>query len=164
KQINGQSVQVYEYRVDNLDIHNSKDLTITPGRHVTFYLNGNIERGGDIIHDCSVAPGSGCQPTDFQIFGYGPAGSYICTNGNRYIDTFILAPNYYAGVAGSGGGQGGFRGAVWVGDWSNGSGCGSNTTNITVVQTADWNAIGLTPRNLPPKLAPASTWERLTLP
>ncbi|HEY9620030.1 MAG TPA: hypothetical protein V6C78_06660, partial [Crinalium sp.] len=26
KQINGQSVQVYEYRVDNLDIHNSKDL------------------------------------------------------------------------------------------------------------------------------------------
>jgi hypothetical protein len=163
--VNGQTVQVYEYDVSNLNIANNKTLTITPGRRVTFYLTGNIERGGDIVHSCDGVPAStGCQPTNFQIFGYGPTGSYICTNGVGYIDAFILAPNYYAGVAGSGGGQGGIRGAVWVGDWSNGSGCGSNTTNITVRQTADWNAIGLTPQNLPPKLAAASTWERQTLP
>ncbi|WP_088893054.1 DUF7305 domain-containing protein [Leptolyngbya ohadii] len=160
KTIRGQAVEVYEYRVDSLDIANNKTLTITPGTRVTFYLSGNIERGGDIEHNCGSNPN--CHPTNFQIFGYGAVGNSICVNGITYIDAFILAPNYEVGVAGSGGGQGGFRGAVWTRDWSNSGGCGSNTSNIVFRQTANWEMIeGIVPQNLPPKLAPISNWERV---
>lgn len=161
---NGRTVEVYEYLINgNLSIPNNSSLTITPGRRVTFYLNGSINSGGNIIHDCSTLPvGSTveCNPTNFQIFGYGPVGSRICINGNRYIDTFILAPNYSAGVAGAGNNSGGIRGSVWVRDWDNGGGCGSNTQNVTVIQTGSWDLMSVMPLNLPPRFAPISTWQR----
>jgi hypothetical protein len=163
RQLNsGQMVQVFEYVLNNLQIAQSSSLTITPGQRITFYLNGNISRGGNIRHDCTTAPvGVRCTPTNFQVFGYGPVGSSICLNGNNYIDMFILAPNYAVGVAGGGGGQGGVRGSVWSREWSNGNSCGSNTSNTTVVQTATWeDMVGLMPQNLPPQVAPISTWQR----
>jgi len=157
---NGRSVQVYEYSIDNLRIPQNGSLTITPGTRVTFYLNGDIDRGGNIVHDCTAAPaGVECRPTNFQIYGYGPVGSTICLNGNNFIDMFILAPNYTVGVAGAGG-DGGIRGSVWVRDWSNGGSCGSNTNNITVLQTADWDLMSVMPLNLPPRFSPASLWQR----
>ncbi|WP_206758188.1 hypothetical protein [Leptolyngbya sp. FACHB-16] len=154
---NGQSVQVYEYLINSLNIPQNGSLTITPGTRVTFYLNGSINRGGNIIHDCTGVPN--CYPTNFQIFGYGPIGSTICLNGNNYIDMFVLAPNYTSGVAGSGG-NGGIRGTAWIKDWSNGAGCGSNTSNITVIQTANWDLMSVMPLNLPPRFSPISTWQR----
>lgn len=162
RQLNsGQMVQVFEYVLSDLQVAQSTNLTITPGQRVTFYLNGDIRRGGNIRHDCSTAPsGVPCNPTDFQVFGYGPPGSSICLNGNNFADMFILAPNYAVGVAGSGGGQGGIRGSVWAGDWSNNSSCGSNTSNVTVQQTANWDMLGLIPTNLPPRFAPISNWQR----
>jgi len=158
---NGETVQVYEYVLNDLQIHQNASLTIRPGRRVTFYLNGDIERGGNIRHDCTTAPpGVYCSPTNFQVYGYGPVGSSICLNGNNYIDMFILAPNYTVGVAGGGGGQGGIRGSVWARDWSTGGSCGSNTSNTTVVQTANWDMLGLVPQNLPPRLGPLRVWQR----
>ena len=156
---------MYEYSVPGaVNLHNNSSLTITPGKKVVFYLDGNIPKGGDINHDCTAynaaSPATLCKPTDFQIFGYGPAGSQICRNGNNYLEAFIFAPNYEVGVAGSGGGAGGIKGSVWINDWSNGSGCGSNTSNIVVEQTANWNELGLKPRNLPPKIAPTALWQR----
>ncbi|MDX2211842.1 MAG: hypothetical protein SFY66_01010 [Oculatellaceae cyanobacterium bins.114] len=160
KVIRGQTYQVYEYDVASLNIANNRSLTIRPGSMVRFYLRGSISRGGDIIHNCTGAS-STCTPTNFQIYGYGPQNSSICLNGNNRIEAFILAPNYSVGVAGTGGGQGGYFGAVWTRNWSNSGSCGSNTSNITVTQTANWDFIDTLPQNLPPKLSPASTWERL---
>lgn len=91
---------VYEYSVSSISIPNNSELVITPGQKVKLYLDGNIASGGDIIHDCASLPT--CQPTDFQIFGYGSTGSEICMSGNNYIEAFIFAPNYAVGVAGSG--------------------------------------------------------------
>ncbi|MBD2459743.1 hypothetical protein H6G89_01685 [Oscillatoria sp. FACHB-1407] len=159
--IRGQTYPIYEYDVNDLNIANNRSLTITPGAMVRFYLRGNIRRGGNINHSC--AGSSTCDPTNFQIYGYGGQNSSICLNGNNRIDAFILAPNYAVGVAGTGGGQGGFFGAVWTRDWSNSGACGSNTSNITVTQLANWDFAPGLPQNLPPKLAPASTWERLDI-
>lgn len=163
--IAGQSVQVYEYWVgSDLKIPQNGSLTITPGRRVTLYLNGSLngKGGGDIFHDCSLA--TGCQPTNFQIFGYGPTGSQICLNGNDRIYAFILGPNYTAGVAGAGN-SGGFYGSVWTKDWSLSGSCGSNTTNAVLRQTANWSIASLGLQTLiVPKLAPARAWERQEIP
>lgn len=158
KTINGQTVSVYEYSVGTLDLAQNANLVITPGARVTLYLDGDIKKGGNIQHNCAGV--ATCNPTDLQIFGYGPSGSSICLNGNGYIEAFILAPNYAVGVAGSGGGQGGIKGAVWAASWNTGGGCGSNTSNIVAVQTANWDVLGLAPKNLPPKIAPLSSWQK----
>lgn len=171
---------VYEYSLTSMDLPNGSSLVISPGKKVKLYLEGNIEKGGDITHNCSTFTSedlnsnglldSGedtnsngvldvCKPTNFQIFGYGPLGSRICMNGNGYIEAFILAPKYTAGAAGTGG-TGGIKGSVWINSWSDAPGCGSNTSNIVITQAASWTDIGLTPRNLSPKIAPISSWQR----
>jgi Tfp pilus assembly protein PilX len=149
---------IYEYSVSSINIPNNSELVITPGQKVRFYLDNGIDDGGNIIHSCTGV--SNCKPTDFQIWGYGASGTEICMNGNNYVEAFIFAPDYAVGVAGSGGGVGGVKGSVWTRDWSNGGGCGSNTSNIVLVQTATWSDLGLTPSNLPPKLGNINTWQR----
>lgn len=164
----GRTVQVYEYWVDeqNFRIPQSSTLNITPGMRVAIYLNGSLNEngGGDIMHDCAGA--TNCYPTNVQIYGYAELPGYrsttasICLNGNDRLYAFVLAPEYTAGVAGAGS-SGGIYGAIWAEDWSLGRGCGSNTQNGVVRQTADWDLSDLiveTP--LPAKLAPISTWER----
>lgn len=167
KTINGRTVQVYEYVVDNLTVKNA-ELTIDPNYKVTFYARGSIGMQGTglIKHSCvdsANRPIAGCAPTDFQIFGYDEIGSnnQICLSGRDKLEAFILAPGYEAGVAGAAGGEGGFRGAVWVGDWGNGGGCGSQTRNSVFEQTASWDSIGLVPQNLPPKITAPSAWQRV---
>ena len=153
---------IYEYSVSSINIPQNSELVVTAGQKVKFYLDNGIANGGNIIHNCTGV--SGCKPTDFQIFGYGASGTEICMNGNNYLETFIFAPNYTVGVAGSGGGAGGVKGSVWTKYWSNGGGCGSNTSNIVVVQTATWNDLGLTPNYLPPKLGNLNNWQRQEVP
>jgi Tfp pilus assembly protein PilX len=148
----------YEYSVSSIDLPNNSELVITPGQKVRFYLDNGIDDGGNIIHNCTGV--SNCKPTDFQIWGYGASGTEICMNGNNYVEAFIFAPDYAVGVAGSGGGTGGVKGSVWTKDWSNGGGCGSNTSNIVLVQTASWNDMGLTPSYLSPSLGEIGKWER----
>ncbi|MBC8120757.1 MAG: hypothetical protein H7Y22_02835 [Gemmatimonadaceae bacterium] len=161
KVVDGQSIQVYEYHIaGDFDIAGSARLTVTPGAKVYFYLDGDIPSpSGDIMHDCGS--NTSCKPTDFHIYGYGPSGSEICTNGVGYIEAFILAPNYSVGVAGSGGGQGGIEGALWANSWSNNGGCGSNTSNIVATQAANWNQLAaFPPQQLPPRVAPLQSWQR----
>jgi len=62
KIINGYKVRVYEYKVTSINLQNKGDtITITPGKRVTFYLEGNISTGGqgEFRHSCSgyVSPG-----------------------------------------------------------------------------------------------------------
>ena len=166
---NGSTVNIYEYCVNKITENGNNSITVTPGQRVSLYLKGNIDGNNEIIHSCLDAsnnPISGCKPADLQIFGYGqPVGGTrpkICLTGNRKIEAFILAPQYTVGVSGSGGGAGGVKGTVWAYDWSNASGCGSNTSNIVVEQTASWGemyGIGL-PQNQPPTLQNISSWQR----
>jgi hypothetical protein len=165
--VNGEPVtiaNVYEYIVDAIDLQSgNKTLTITPGAKVIFYLRGSILRGSELLHECP--PGSTtCKPTNFQIYGYGnipgQTSYQICLIGNDRLEAFILAPNYTAGVAGSGGGAGGIKGSIWTKEWSNSSGCGSNTSNVVAVQGGRWQDLGLQPRNIPPQIKPATNWNQ----
>ncbi|MEA5508632.1 hypothetical protein VB715_02535 [Crocosphaera sp. UHCC 0190] len=165
KTINGQSVQVYEYKVDQINFNSgSHSLTVTPGKQVSLYLQGSmvVKSNSNIIHNCddSGNPISGCKPTDFKIYGYGDNTNTICTAGNKRIEAFIFAPEYTVGTAGTGGGEGGIKGTIWANEWSNGKSCGSNTSNTAVVQTARWEDLGLQPKNTPPELSSTSTWQR----
>jgi Tfp pilus assembly protein PilX len=176
--INGVSSKVYRYNVTSIDLqqgnatmnvrtgdYNPSNGSFNTGQtpiKVYFYLDGNIEKGGDILHGCTTSDGTpinNCKSTDFHIYGYGDSTKQICTNGNNKLEAFIFAPQYTVGAAGAGNG-GGFKGTVWTKNWSNNSGCGSNTSNTTVVQNATWSELGLTPSTLPPRLGNISDWKR----
>ncbi|MBW4641189.1 MAG: hypothetical protein KME05_23835 [Gloeocapsa sp. UFS-A4-WI-NPMV-4B04] len=151
------STGVFEYSVGSITGNNVINIRTTPGIKVKFYLHGNIAKQADFRHNCTSI--AGCDPTDFQIFGYGGSGSSICLNGNGLIDAFIFAPAYSAGVDGNGQ----FRGSVWVNDF-NAPSCSSSSNHLVVVQLASWSSLGLTPQGLPPKLSPLSSWQRQETP
>lgn len=156
---NGQERYVYS-ATDIVRSGGSTTLTITPGQRVVIFLSGDIDKNVEINHTCGSV--SGCLPTNFQIFGTKTSGGEICLNGNRVVDAFILAPTYQAGVAGGGSG-GGINGSIWVNEWSNGAGCGSNSNNVVVRQTANWDELtGLQPDNnlLPTAIQPIRSWNR----
>ncbi len=165
----GATVNIYEYCVNQINASGNNTITITPGQRVTFYLQGVINGNNEMVHECGT--NTSCKPADFQIFAYGQpvmSGStvvsrpQICLNGNRKLEAFILAPQYTIGISGGGGGAGGVKGTVWAYDWSNGGGCGSNTSNIVVEQTASWGdmyGLGL-PQNQPPAIQNLASWQR----
>jgi hypothetical protein len=149
------NVHVYSIAGDITD--NSVTITVTPGEKVIIFLAGSVTGNGfNIDHTCGTTPG--CVATNVQIFGTGTSGE-ICLNGNNIVEAFILAPKYTVGVAGSGN-SGGFKGAIWADTWANGGSCGSNTSNIVLIQTADWDSIGLVPKNLPPYIDTPSSWSK----
>jgi hypothetical protein len=165
KDIDGETVEVYEYAVDS--IASNATITISSGSKVIFYLDGDIAPSGNgtIVHSCTDSNGNpieGCNFTDFQIYGYGDLGSKICLHGNHQLEAFILAPNYTVGIAGSGD-DGGIKGSVWAYDWSTSSSCGSNTENTVVTQTAEWDQMITGSENLPPRIQAVSSWERETV-
>lgn len=145
-------ITAYRYSITAI---NKGNIVITPGQKVIFYLDGNIDKGVDIKHDCTGV--SGCEPTDFQVYGYAANGQ-ICLNGNNALQAFVFAPTYSAGVTGSGN----IQGSVWAKDFGKISNCGSNNASIVVTQDADWNtllSLGLK-FNLPPVISSASSWQR----
>ena len=79
-----------------------------------------------------------------------------CLIGNNELEAFIYAKEYTVGV----GGTGVLRGTIWADAWSTKAGCGSNTANIVVEQTARWSDLGLQPKNTPPLLRNISSWQR----
>ncbi|MBD2293558.1 hypothetical protein H6G06_08665 [Anabaena sphaerica FACHB-251] len=165
----------YVYSVDAI-AQNTK-LNITPGQKVVIFLTGSINANNvTITHNCTGV--TGCKATNFQIFGEATTGNpKICLNGGNYFDAFILAPEYMVGVQGGAGGAGGVNGAVWTKVWGNqgnsanvatgqdgGAGCGSNSSNVVVKQTGDWDQLGgLAPKYMKPTLDPISGWQRKTI-
>lgn len=145
----------FEYSVASADGNSNITITIptTPGLQVRFYLDGNIGKKAEFIHDCTGIPG--CNAADFEIFGYGGSNSTICLNGNGLIDGFIYAPAYRGGVDGNGQ----IRGSVWF-DKFDAPSCSSDSNQIVVDQTANWTTLGVKPRNLPSTLAPVTSWLR----
>ena len=145
-------ITAYRYSITAITKGN---IVITPGQKVIFYLDGNIDKGVDIIHNCLGV--GGCDPTDFQIYGYAANGQ-MCLNGNNALQGFVFAPTYSAGVTGNGN----IEGSLWTKDFGKISNCGSNNPSVVVTQDADWNtllSLGLK-FNLPPVVSSPSLWKR----
>jgi hypothetical protein len=69
-----QGVPVYEYVFDSINLNN-RQITITPGQRVVFYVRGDITGNGDISHDCSgVTSPTVCKPGNLQIYAYNQLG------------------------------------------------------------------------------------------
>ncbi|MBE9055662.1 hypothetical protein [Sphaerospermopsis sp. LEGE 08334] len=158
----------YVYSVDSMTGSGNTTLSVTSPNNVVIFLNGNIDKNifVDYCRDVNGNRVSNCNPMNFKIFGRGPVGSFICLNGNRYLEAFILAPNYTVGVAGGGSG-GGVKGAVWTRSWSNPNSstvegdCASNTANVVVEQQGSWSSlIGLQPKYLKPTIDRITSWQR----
>jgi hypothetical protein len=103
---------VYEYVFDSINLNN-RQITITPGQRVVFYVRGDITGNGDISHDCSgVTSPTVCKPGNLQIYAYNQLGltvPQICLTGSQRLEAFIFAPDYSLGKTGTGT----FIGAAW---------------------------------------------------
>jgi hypothetical protein len=137
--INGQSVQVYEYIVDNISLDDGEAITITPGERVVFYVKGNID--GAIEHDCSsVSAPTVCKPGNLQIYANNELAStapQICLKGDQRLEAFIFAPDYSLGKSGTGA----FVGAAWGKNWGKISGCVSADDAVAVTQGVEWTEL-----------------------
>ncbi|WP_330202825.1 hypothetical protein [Cyanobacterium sp. Dongsha4] len=181
-------VQVYKYKVNNINLNGGEKITIVPGRKVVLNLYGNIDIGGSQVIDnscTSVTNKYTCNTTtkvvtypsgnpsifrreNLNIFGYGvntggvtSQEPHICLAGGAEVFGFVFAPDYAVGAAGTGGGNG-FTGAVWARMFNPPSTCGSNTGQVVVVQDiTDWDAIGLVPTNIPPQIGSITQWQRI---
>jgi len=137
RKINDQDVEVYEYIFDSIDL-NDREITITPGERVIFYVRQDITGNGGIEHDCStVSSPTVCKAGNLQIYAYNQLASdsaQICLKGSKKLEAFIFAPNYSLGKNGSGA----FVGAAWGKDWGKKTDCGSNNDAVAVTQGVEW--------------------------
>jgi hypothetical protein len=162
----------------SIELSGTKKLVITPGKKVTLYLEGNIDTNGSgvkIGHNCydsTTAPDgepddnnkdgtvgnsgdkvTGCEPTNFQIFG-GTGTTSIVLGGSNTIDAFIFAPNaVHSGVNGSAE----IRGSIWLKEWDR-----ANGKHNVISQIASWNNIP--PILRPSRPAPLNSWQQQETP
>ncbi len=156
--INGQSVQVYEYIVDNINLSSGK-ITITAGERVVFYVKGNIK--GAIEHDCSsVTEPTVCKSGNLQIYAYndrtllGSTEPQICLTGSDRLEAFIFAPDYSLGKKGTGT----FIGAAWGKNWGEITDCDSNSGAVAVIQGVEWTDLIQDLKPQFPQLGKIANW------
>lgn len=157
---------VYRYLVSkngsdkSINFTGSEALTITSGRKVTLYLQGNIDMSGtsNIIH-------TGTPPTNFQIYGSDGGANYktaadantytttsISLSGNTTANMFIYAPEATVGVNGGGGATSTITGAVWAKNWN-----GSSANQLVVTQSANWTGL---PIEQPKRIGAIQSWQQ----
>ncbi|TRU21186.1 MAG: hypothetical protein EWV92_00105 [Microcystis aeruginosa Ma_MB_S_20031200_S102] len=150
--INGESVQVYEYIVDNINLSSEK-ITITPGQRVVFYVKGNIN--GAIEHDCGSV--TSCKSGNLQIYANNELGStvpQICLKGDQRLEAFIFAPDYSLGKTGTGD----FIGAAWGKNWGEITDCASISGAVAVTQGVQWTELITNLRPQFPQLGKIANW------
>ncbi|TRU49217.1 MAG: hypothetical protein EWV91_08030 [Microcystis aeruginosa Ma_QC_Ca_00000000_S207] len=149
--INGKSVEVYEYIVNNINLSGSDKITITPGNRVVFYVKGNIN--GAIEHDCGTT--TACTG-NLQIYAYAPASDdpQICLKGNQTLQAFIFAPDYSLGKTGTGT----FIGAAWGKNWGKITGCASSSGAVAVTQGVEWTELIQDLKPKFPQLGKIANW------
>jgi len=172
-----EEVKVYEYIVTNINLSGGSNITITPGKKVIFYVQGNIRSTGNggIKHDCSsVEKGVTCEPTDVQIFAYNnntpkSENPQICLTGNSRLDAFIFAPDYLIGKTGTGQ----YYGSIWGKSWGKIKDCGSDNSVTAVVQKGLWSSLynfdndsstdDLKPADPLPKIGQVTNWREVPI-
>lgn len=163
---------IYRYLVTSVDV-GSKALVIdNVGKKVIFYLQGNIEpmtgNGGITLLDTTTP----ANILNFQVYGYGGPGSYMCWSGTSQATGFVLAPNYNAGINGGGSQPYVIQGFMWINSFGGAQGCSSNSNQIVVKQPdgLTWNDItaietdvstSFAPKDLPPTINAITDWKRL---
>ncbi|MCA2722798.1 MAG: hypothetical protein IM333_05100 [Microcystis sp. M048S1] len=150
--IDGKSVQVYEYIVNNINL-SSGQITIEPGQRVVFYVRGNIN--GAIKHDCGSV--TGCKPGNLQIYADNNLNSpapQICLRGDQTLQAFIFAPDYSLGKTGTGT----FIGAAWGKNWGKISDCPSNSGAVAVTQRVEWTELITNLKPQFPQLGGVDNW------
>ncbi|WP_072927637.1 DUF7305 domain-containing protein [Microcystis aeruginosa] len=148
--IDGKSVQVYEYIVNNINL-SSGQITIEPGQRVVFYVQGNIN--GAIEHNCGAKPD--CKPGNLQIYAYSESNSaQICLRGDQTLQAFIFAPHYSLGNTGNGN----FFGAAWGKNWGKMSGCASTSGAVAVTQRVEWTELITNLKPQFPQLGGVDNW------
>ncbi|MCA2811715.1 MAG: hypothetical protein IM477_03855 [Microcystis sp. M090S1] len=154
--IDGKSVQVYEYIVNNINLSGSDKITITPGQRVAFYVKGNIN--GAIEHDCSsVSPPTVCEPGNLQIYAYNDPSSanpQICLKGTQTLQAFIFAPDYSLGKTDNGT----FIGAAWGKNWGEITDCPSSIGAVAVTQGVEWAELSPNLKPEFPQLDKIANW------
>ena len=151
--INGQSVQVYEYIVNKINLSVGDKITITRGQRVVFYVRGNIQ--GAIEHNC--AGESDCKPGNLQIYadnGSGSPNPQICLTGNQILQAFIFAPDYSLGNTG----DRNFFGAAWGKNWGKITDCASNSGAVAVTQMVEWTDLIQDLKPQFPRLGKIANW------
>lgn len=151
--IDGKSVQVYQYIVNDINLGVSDKITITPGQRVVFYVKGNIN--GAIEHNCGSA--TGCNPGNLQIYadnGLGSAAPQICLKGTQTLQAFIFAPDYSLGKTDNGT----FIGAAWGKNWGQMSGCPSTSGAVAVTQGVEWTKLIQNLKPEFPQLGKIANW------
>ena len=148
--IDGKSVQVYEYIVNNINL-SSGQITIEPGQRVVFYVRGNIN--GAIKHDCGSV--TGCKPGNLQIYAYSESNSaQICLRGDQTLQAFIFAPDYSLGKTDNGT----FIGAAWGKNWGKIKDCASNSGAVAVTQGVEWTELIYDLKPQFPRLGQIANW------
>ncbi|MFM7352401.1 MAG: hypothetical protein ACKO1G_04915, partial [Microcystis aeruginosa] len=154
--IDGQSVQVYEYIVDNINLDDGDKITIDPGKRVVFYVKGNIN--GAIKHNCDGE--AGCKSGNLQIYAYndrtllGSTEPQICLTGDQILQAFIFAPDYSLGNTGNGN----FIGAAWGKNWGEITDCASNSGAVAVTQGVEWTELITNLKPKFPQLGKIANW------
>lgn len=134
------SPDTYSYLVPSIDV---KSLTVSSGKKVRLYVQGNINVGGKAgisgetnalqIYGSNAAGINGTA-VNYSLDGTSHTTTEIGLNGGDNIHAFIFAPAAIAGVKG-GGGSGGFYGSIWIKNWA-GPPFGSSSDKI-VIQVPD---------------------------
>ncbi|MCZ8250021.1 MULTISPECIES: hypothetical protein [unclassified Microcystis] len=154
--IDGKSVQVYEYIVNNINLSGSDKITIEPGQRVAFYVKGNIN--GAIEHNCSsVSPPTVCKSGNLQIYadnGLGSANPQICLKGTQTLQAFIFAPDYSLGKTDNGT----FIGAAWGKNWGEITDCPSSIGAVAVTQGVEWAELSPNLKPEFPQLDKIANW------
>ncbi|HIK37916.1 MAG: hypothetical protein NZ901_02575 [Geminocystis sp.] len=156
----------YHYLVPSLTFNGNGNLTISAGRKVVFYLQGNLDIGGnfDIIaqngarleiygntnsrYGCPPGATGNCNTTEIKTSG----GASIRGN------VFIHAPEARAGINGGGNTNPNFQGAIWVKNWGfSNSNVGQLTANGTF---NDYLGSRMALGNTRITIRPAHGWKR----
>lgn len=169
-----EGVPVYEYIVTNINLSGGRNITITPGKKVIFYVQGDVSStsNGGIKHDCSLAEtGVTCEPTNFQIFAYNTSNSnnpQICLKGNSNsrLDAFIFAPDYLIGKTA----DVRYYGSIWGKSWGKIDNCGSNNISsnppsYSFEQKGQWSSLynDLKPARPLPKIGQVRNWREVPI-
>jgi hypothetical protein len=157
----------YLYLVKNLVKSGNATITITAGKDVDLYVQGNIYLSGNP----DINPSGNSQ--QLRIYGnttttgtstqYGCASGATCPttlasfNGTGTIKAFVLAPAATGNVNGGGNTNGNFKGSLWIKNWDSSS--GNDKVKVDAVGNyadydLDGNPLG---RNT---LSAVTTWNR----
>lgn len=151
----------YQYIVPTIN----DSFTITPGKKVEIWVQGNIELDGTktIQHQCGAV--AGCSPFDAKIYGVSKAASVLfnLSGDTAVCDVFFHAPTYNVEMNGGGsakncGGIANNNGIYWVKSWTG----GGQGAHIALDQTlAIWSDQPFPPALQPPTLLkPITSWQR----